>query len=476
MISELDALFYKEGTCGQKRVANRLRNLGYGALTCLGRQTISGILTASGQQFIDWSAAYRTFSQDRIDIENLFAISQKEIIEEIEPEQMLVAHMDDTILKKNGKKIPGASWRRNPLGPPFQTNFIWGQRFLQISMALPSKNGISQSRAIPVDFHHCPTANKPKKKATESEVQHYKEIQKQLNLSIQGVERIKKLRQSLDNNKAKNKELYMSVDGSYTNSNVLKNLPDRVTLIGRIRKDTRLHKIPVTFNHTGRKRVYGEQIPTPEEIRKSNDMDWQEVKAWTAGKEHIFNVKVIKNLRWEKAGGKHNLQLVIIRPLHYRLTQKSRLLYRDPAYLICTDSYLNVEKLVQAYLWRWEIEVNFRDEKTLFGSGKAQVRNEQSAANFPAFIAATYSFLLIAAHKVYRKADRNSVLPRPKWYPAKNEQRLSTSEIINLLRSQLWAKALGCDSFSDFVKREFETRSRKNCASSLSSAIFYVRK
>ncbi|MDR2051685.1 MAG: hypothetical protein LBQ63_07950, partial [Deltaproteobacteria bacterium] len=38
--------------------------------------------------------------------------------------------------------------------------------------------------------------------------------------------------------------------------------------------------------------------------------------------------------------------------------------YRNPAYLLCTDPDLPVERLLQAYLWRWEIELNFRDEKT----------------------------------------------------------------------------------------------------------------
>jgi len=409
-------------------------------------------------------------------VNKLFNVSQKEVVEEISSDQMLIAHMDDTILKKTGKKMSGASWRRDPLGPPFQTNFIWGQRFLQISMALPAQKGICQSRAIPVDFHHCPTANRLNKKATESEIKEYREAKKQLNLSLQGVDRIKRLRQSLDHNGAKEKELYLSVDGSYTNTNVFKNLPGRVTLIGRIRKDTRLHKIPEFSNNMGRKKIYGDQIPTPEEVRKSDDFEWRDVKAWAAGKEHIFNVKVVKNLRWEKAGGKHNLQLVIIRPLHYRLTKKSRMLYKDPAYLICTDNNLDIEKLLQAYLWRWEIEVNFRDEKTIFGSGKAQVRNEQSVANVPAFIAAIYSFLLIAAHKTYRKPDRSKILPRPIWYRENKEQRLSTSEILNLLRSQLWAKALGCDSFSGFVKREIDIRNRKNNAPSLSSTLFYIRK
>jgi len=433
-------------------------------------------LTSSGQQFIDWSAAYRAFSQERIDVEKLFNVSQKEVLNELNPNQLLVAHMDDTILKKTGKKVFGVSWRRDPLGPPFQTNFILGQRFLQISMALPSQDGNAQSRAIPVDFHHCPTANKPNKKANESEIKQYKEAQKQLNLSIQGVERIKKLRESLDQNGANGKELYLSVDGSYTNNNILKNLPAGVTLIGRIRKDTRLHEVPGPSENMGRKKVYGDQIPTPEEIRKSDDFQWQKVNGWAAGRNHVFNVKVVKDLRWEKAGGKHTLQLIIIRPLHYRLTKKSRLLYRNPAYLICTDSNLDIGKLLQAYIWRWEIEVNFRDEKSIFGSGKAQVRNEKSVSNVPAFITAVYSYLLLAAHKTYRKPDRSNLIPRPIWYRTKNQQRLTTGEILNLLRSQLWARTLGCDSFGGFVKRETETRNRKNYAPTLSSALFYLRK
>jgi hypothetical protein len=468
-------LFKANGAFSQERLVQRARNLAFGALTCLGRQTVSGFLTSSGQQFVDWSAGYKIFSKNRIDIEKLFTVSQKEVLNELDQNQLLVAHMDDTILKKTGRKVSGASWRRDPLGPPFQTNFIWGQRFLQISMALPNQGGNVQSRAIPVDFHHCPTANKPGKKASEAEIHKYKEAQKQLNLSIQGVERINKLRTSLDQNGAKGKELYLSVDGSYTNSNVLKNLPDGVTLIGRIRKDTRLHKLPELSSNMGRKKVYGDQIPTPEEIRKSVDVEWEQVKGYAAGKNHMFNVKVIKNLRWEKAGGKHTLQLVVIRPLHYRLTKKSRLLYREPAYLICTDSNLDIGKLLQAYLWRWEIEVNFRDQKTILGTGKAQVRNEKSVASVPAFVTVIYSYLLLAAYKTYRKPDRSNIIPRPIWYHSKKQQRLSTGEIINLLRAQLWSRALGCDSFSGFVKRELETRSRKKYAPSLSSSLFYLR-
>lgn len=445
-------------------------------MACLGRQTITGVLTASGQQFKDWSADYRLFSDNRVDMAQLFKTSQKQVLNQIGEDQMIVAHMDDTILKKTGKKVPGAGWRRDPLGPPFQSNFIWGQRFIQISMALPSHQGPGQSRAIPVDFRHCPSAKRAGKMATQQQKQQYREQQKQLNLSLQGIECIRKLRQNLNEHGAQNRELYMCVDGSYTNSNVFKNIPQGVTIIGRIRKDSRLHKSQVINKHTGRKRVYGEQIPTPEQIRQSEDHPWQQVRGWAAGKLHEFNVKVVNDLKWEKAGAKHELQMVVIRPLAYRLTKKSKLLYRSPTFLICTDNNLSIEKLLQAYLWRWEIEVNFRDEKTILGAGKAQVRNLKSIESVPAFIAAAYSFLLLASHKANKIPDKGKLLPRTKWYQSKEDRRLTTGDIINNLRAQLWAKALGCDSFTGFVKQQHQTRNLKNNTDSLSSALFYQRK
>jgi len=477
LISQIDNLLAQATQgCSQKRIASRFRNLVFGLLTCLGRKTITGALTASGQQFKDWSAGYRLFSDNRVDMEQLFKTSQKEVLNQIGPDQMIVAHMDDTIIKKTGKKVPGTGWRRDPLGPPFQSNFIWGQRFIQLSMALPGNQGPCQSRAIPVDFCHSPSAKRPGKGATQEQIKQYREEQRQLNLSLQGVECISKLRQNLDQHGARQRELCVCVDGSYTNSNVFKNLPGRVTLMGRIRKDCRLHKSQVVNKHTGRKKVYGEQIPTPEQVRQSDDYPWQKVVGWAAGKQHEFSVKVVKDLKWQTAGAKHTLQMVVIKPLAYRLTKKSRLLYRNPTYLICTDNNMDIEELLQAYLWRWEIEVNFRDEKTILGAGKAQVRNPKSAENVPAFVAAAYSFMLLAYHKAQKIPGNKEVLPRAKWYRVKPGQRLTTGDIFNNLRAQLWAKALGCDSFTDFVKQQNQTRSRQNTTDTLSSAVCYQRK
>jgi len=399
----------------------RAKELAYGVINCLGRHTITGLLACRGKLFEDWSGDYRLFQQDRMKTDRLFDVVRKEVVmNQLDPDQAVYAHMDDTLTRKAGKKIAGTSWRRDPLGPPFHTNFIWGQRFIQMSISLPHGQGPCSSLSIPVDFFHSPTAKKPGKKEGEKAWDDYREQQKQTKLSLKGVERIKLLRTKLDEDGASLRQLVVSVDGSYTNQTVLKSLPERTTLIGRIRKDTVLNQLPdQSAKGVGRNRVYGQTLPSPEQIRQSQDYPWQQVEAYATGKKHLFNVKVVRHIRWRKAG-KQNLQLVIIRPLSYRLTKNSRLLYRKPAYLICTDPEMNISELLQAYLRRWGIEVNFREQKTLLGCGQAQVRTKTAVEKAPAFITAVYAMLLLAHHKAHK--NQQQALPRPKWYPQKKQQ------------------------------------------------------
>src|SRR5208283_4852434 len=135
----------------------------------------------------------------------------------------------------------------------------------------------------------------------------------------------------------------------------------------------------------GRRRFYGDPLPTPEQIRQDESIPWITVEAFAAGKNHLFEVKTIGPIRWRGTGAQ-NVRLVVVRPLAYRPRKGSWLLYRDPAYLLCTGSELPLDRLLQAYLWRWEIELNFRDEKTLLGVGEAQVRIPAAVETVPALI------------------------------------------------------------------------------------------
>ncbi len=333
MIEKFNQLF---DLCGsafkQKRTLTRARKLGLGLLTCFGRHTITGLLTATGQQFNDWSAAYKLFKNNRMNISSLFDVARQKTLEILPACQRIVVHLDDTLIRKKGKKIPGTAWRKDPLGPPFHPNFIWGQRFVQISLAVPQQQGCSQSRSVPIDFHHCPSVKKPGKSAKEEEIREFKKQNAVVKLNNQGRLRIEQLRTKLNEDGYSNKNLCIGVDGSYTNNTVLKSLPPNTTLIGRIRKDTKLYALPNSQLQKGRKKVYGDRIPTPEQIRQSPDFEYKEIKAWAAGKVHRFKIKVVRNIKWRAAGERHHLQLIVISPLAYKLTKTSRILYREPSY------------------------------------------------------------------------------------------------------------------------------------------------
>ena len=231
--------------------------------------------------------------------------------------------------------------------------------------------------------------------------------------------------------------------------------------------DTRLRK---SGNKTGRKPDYGEPAPTPEELRQDDSAPWQRIEAFASGKTHAFKIKTLGPLRWRPAGKDRDLLLVVVAPLGYRLTQGSRLLYRKPAYLICTDPAAALQEILQTYLWRWDVEVNFRDEKTLLGVGQAQVRHENSVEPVPALAVAAYAMLLAAAHEAYGPAAIPAALPPPKWRN-KTPLRASTQSLLRHLRHEAWAQAIRFSGFKAAAPPDTKPQKLADC---LESALFYA--
>ena len=450
-------------------------SLALGALVNLGRNTITGMLCTTGQQFKDWSAACRLFSTPRFDPEKLFAVARRTIAERLDREVPFVASIDDTHLRKTGKKVHGAAWKRDAMGPPFQTNFIWAQRFLQVSACLPEKEQPGSATTIPVAFLHAPSPKKPRTSADKEEWSAYKQASKEMNLGVKAAEQINKLRTGLDKDGHADRLLCVNGDGGYTNKKTLRTLPERTVFTGRIRKDAALHFPPASTEQTGRgrKRCYGRVAPTPEELRQDESHPWQTVEAWAAGKVHAFRVKTLDRVQWRTAGAACLLRLVVIAPLGYRLRKNAKLLYRQPAYLICTDPDQPLDHVLQYYLWRWGIEVNHRDEKQLIGVGDAQVRTKHAAANVPAFLVAAYSLLRLAARIAGDDSGYTQTLPPPRWNRKYTPQPASSTRVIQQLRTELWGKALG-HNFYDFVNKPENTTKLEKCKPELASAVLYV--
>jgi hypothetical protein len=286
-----------------------------------------------------------------------------------------------------------------------------------------------------------------------------------------GADRLSALRLAMDEDGQQDRPLWSVVDGGYTNRTFLKHLPPRTVAVGRIRADAKLYHLPEsTEGKPGRNRVYGKRAPTPDALRQNASIPWQTIDAFAAGKTHQFKIKTLAPLRWRPAGKEHDLRLIVIAPLGYRLTKNSRVLYRKAAYLICTDPNASIHELLQAYIWRWDIEVNFRDEKTLLGVGQAQVRHEHSVENVPALAVAAYAMLLTAATQAFGPTGKPDFLPSPKWR-RKEGLRASTQSLLQHFRYEVWAQAI---LFSSFESQHAQDTNPQKLESTLGSALFYA--
>ena len=489
LLPEIEAIWAEcRDAFRQHRTWKRARRLGLSQLACLGRHTLAGLICAGGRQGDDGSADYRLFARDRWNPDDLFAPVVRGALHMLPDDAPLVTALDDTRLRKTGRKIPGVGYGRDPMSPPFHTNLVAGQRFVQVSAMVPAGQVPSPARGVPVRFHHQPPVPKPKASAGDEVQKAYRKMCRQNNLSTCGRDLIRKLREEMDpRHLARGRKLVITGDGSYTNKTILRTLPDRTTFIGRIRKDAKLYRPPRADQQpsVGSKRRYGDVAPTPEALRKDDRVPWRPVRAYASGKTHTFRIKEMTPVLWRKAGADLPVRIVVVAPVGYRLRKGGKLLYRRPAYLLATDLDMPIEALVQYYLWRWDIEVNHRDEKQLIGVGQAQVWSRRSVQRQPALAVAGYAYLLLAALRVYGIDERGPVIPVPKWQKA-NAHHVSTQKLLQKLRSEIWAYAVERpqrdstdqrperDS-TDFVTHPPATTKSQESMTSLAAAAIFAR-
>jgi len=420
-----------EGTFAQGRSRQRAEELLLGSLCAFGRRTVSRSICAVGRQDQDWSADYKLYSRSPWEADRQFAPVVKDYLRR-HPTGPIVAAMDDTKYPKSGAHVPGASWHRDPLSPPFHTNLLFGQRFIQISLLFPlHEDGEHAARAIPVRFVESPVVKKPGKRASAEAWAAYRQARRRKNLSTDGVAALRALRAELDAAGAAERLLLVSVDGSWCNRTVFRAEVDRIVVVARARKDAVLcWPAP-----PGSRRTYDERTFTPEEVRGDAAVPWKVATVFYGGCRRTIRYKELSGVLWRGGAGKQPLRLLVVAPQPYRRSPNARRLYHEAAYLLTRDLTSRAEDLLQAYLDRWQIEVNHRDEKDIFGVGQAQVWSTRSVPRQPAFVVAGYALLLLAALQEFGPQRPAACVPLPKW--RRNAKRPSALDLLTLLRKEI---------------------------------------
>lgn len=405
----------------------RVKDHAVASVCSIGRHTISNLVIWLGKDQSDPTADYRLYNEYKWNVEDLFNPLLEKVIPYFNNEYVVVG-ADDTRVRKRGKKIPGTSWGRDPMSPPFQVNLMWGQRFLQFSCLLPMYNHSSVGpRAIPIRFIHTPPLARPGKRASDEEVLKYKQLSKTHNLSTRYLDEVRKLRETL-NLQGCMKKLLMVGDGSFCNKICMNIDIPGVEMIARARKNSKL-----CFPAEGKgRRTYGTNKFTPEEVRKDDNTPWHTATLYYGGEWRKIRYKTLRGVLWQSGTKTKPMRLLVIAPLPY--VKNGIKNYRQPAYLLTTDLDASAEFLLQSYLDRWQIEVNFREEKSILGVGEAQVWSEKSTERQPAFRAAVYSALLLSS--VMRYNDEPPIDEEiPKWRD--KPQRNTCRALIGMMRSEL---------------------------------------
>jgi hypothetical protein len=415
----------------QERTLHRAIEHAVATPCSLGRRTISRTICALNRQQQDWSADYKMFSRSNWSEDNLFSPVIPNYLKRY-PKGPVAVGFDDTKLAKCGRKIKSAFWQRDPMSPPFHTNLIFAQRFIQASMLFPHhQEGDYDARSIPVRFREAPSLKKPGKRANKDRQEEYKKAKKHFNLSTQTLEVIYDIRSEIDAAGGYNRQMFSVLDGSFCNRTIFRADLNRIDLIARCRKDA---KLCMPAKPDGRRKYSADKF-TPEQVRKDERIAWKETKVRFGGKIRKVRYKHLTGLLWQRGAGLKLLSFIVIAPRPYKLSPHSRTHYRQPAYLLSTDCESSTKVLIQAYLDRWQIEVNHRDEKSILGVGQAQVHSENSVSRHPAFVVASYSMMLLASLEEFGPERTDDFAELPKW--RKNAKRPSVLDLITLLRKEI---------------------------------------
>jgi len=109
----------------------------------------------------------------------------------------------------------------------------------------------------------------------------------------------------------------------------------------------------------------------------------------------------------------------------------------SPPICLVSDPSLPVAQVLQAYFYRWEIEVDQKDEKDLLGVGQAQVWSEVAVPRQPAFHVAAFAALLVAAVQAFGLNNPAPAGRLPLWRRRQPPRRLSVAHLLAHLRQEI---------------------------------------
>jgi SRSO17 transposase len=374
-----------------------------GQISQTGLRTVCGMLVGCRLSAV-WHhcRAHRFFSLSDWSVDELGLRVAELIVERLlGPEDPLVVPVDDTLLKRRGRKIHACFWHHDATANSNKGSVAWGNNWVTagVNVKLPF---LERTVCLLVLFRLWRPRRKeiPKGKPDPQRPSKPRLAREMLCLLAK---------------RFPSRKIHGVGDAAYANG-AFAGLPENITMTSRLRSDAALYRLapprpPAGQRKRGRPPKKGAQLPKLAQIAADPATEWVKTTVCRYGKTEQVMVHAFGCL-WYEAFGAQPVQVVLIqdatKPSGYELA------------ILSTDLHASAAELIERYSERWPTEVAYEEGKELAGVGQARNRAEKAVARTVPFqflaMSLTFIWYALAGHHPDDVAEHRARSP---WYLTK---------------------------------------------------------
>jgi hypothetical protein len=378
-----------------------------GFLAQTGRRTVTGMLAGARLQQT-WShyRAYRFFARARWSADQLgLRLADLAVRLLVAPGVPIRVAVDDTLMRRSGRKVFGAAWHHDPLAAG-QRRTAWGNCWVVAGILVDLPFLAHRSVCLPV----------------LARLWQPKQLRSKPALARELVDLLAA--------RFGDRQLHLVADAGYAASALAGLDPTQVTVTVRPRADAALYGLaPPRTGRPGRPRVKGPRLGSIAEVADDPATKWQPATLTRYGKTATVDL-TSRTCLWYGTFGKQPVRLVLVR-------ERPATRCYDLA-LITTDLITDPATLVERYASRWSLEVTFEAARQDAGVGQARNRTRQAVERTIPFELACFSLAIIwyatAGQPAVDLARRRAHAP---WYATKHA--VSVADMLAAFRRALIA-------------------------------------
>lgn len=364
------------------------------------RRTVLGMLRAGGTER-HHSAFHRLFATAKWSVDAV-GLTVYDLIRTLVPQASIFLAGDDTLLSRRGLKIFGTGMHRDPLLSSRGFTVVrWGHCWVVLCVVIESPRIKGRYFALPVlaRLYLSKSAAKKWNRAYRTKPE----------LMLEMIQRIHRHDEQ--------QHLHFLGDSAFTSSSMLKKMPARIDVTGRILCNSRIHEpAPQRMpGQRGRSRVRGERMATPTEMLDAKGLRRIDMKLYDHAE---YRMRVAEQTGCLFNAPKREVKVVAVE--HLRGGRGREVFYS-------TVTTADAEQVLTWFSWRWPIEVTFHDSKQHLGLGEPENRKPKAVRRTVPTGLMMYT-LVILWHECIRKK------PAPTLRKWSGKEHASFAEMVAALR------------------------------------------